>query len=350
MLLHHGFKQMDILSKALLIAVTFWMSTGFVSVYAQADSDNAQRNCTDGPAHHKLFWPNTDFTNCVVPLDEIRSGGPGKDGIPPIDAPLFIVASEEDTLSPDEPVISIEIHGEARAWPLRILTWHEIVNDHLGGVPIAVTYCPLCNAAIIFERQFENQILNFGTTGNLRHSDLVMYDRQTESWWQQYTGEALFGSYAGKRLQMLPSRLESWSQFLARHPEGTVLKPPQPIQRAYGTNPYVGYDTSRFPFLFSGEVPEYIKPLARVIVVDGAAWSLDFIREKGVLNAGELTISWQPGQNSALDTSSLQNGRDVGTVTVQRLNDSGQLQDVTHHVTFAFVFHAFHPEAIITTL
>ena len=334
----------------ILVGCVMWIgATQDQELFAASTGSEAIMDCSDSPSHHVIFWQDTDFSKCVISLDEVRSGGPGKDGIPSIDAPIFLPSLDEDILSPDEPVISIEINGEARAWPLRILTWHEIVNDHLGGVPIAVTYCPLCNAAIIFERRLDGQILHFGTTGNLRNSDLIMYDRQTESWWQQYTGQAIIGSFAGKHLKMLPSRLESWAQFLERHPDSSVLQPPQPVQRAYGTNPYIGYDTSGFPFLFSGAVPDNIKPLERVIVVDNAAWSLAYIMAQGHLKVDDLDIRWKAGQNSALDTSYIQNGRDVGTITVQREESDGTLHDVVHHVTFAFVFHAFNPETPIIT-
>ena len=157
-----------------------------------------------------LAWPNTDFSRCTVLLDEIFAGGPGKDGIPAIDDVRIREVEMEKGLTADEPVISLSLNGDARAWPLRYLIWHEIANDTLGGIPIAVTYCPLCNAAIVFDRRHQDVVLDFGTTGNLRHSDLVMYDRQTESWWQQYTGEAIIGHYAGDTLTVLASRLESW--------------------------------------------------------------------------------------------------------------------------------------------
>ena len=217
-------------------------------------------NCGDNPGINKAFWPATDFSICTVPLAEIRSGGPGKDGIPALDDIRTIPVQENSTLKPEEPVISLNINGTARAWPLRVLIWHEIANDTLGGVPVAATYCPLCNAAIVFDRRLDGAVLDFGTTGNLRRSDLVMYDRQTESWWQQYTGEAIIGKKAGAKLTVLPSRLESWGEFRARHPDGTVLVPTDPGARHYGANPYRGYDSAAFPFLYDGEVPEGIAP------------------------------------------------------------------------------------------
>lgn len=291
-------------------------------------------------------WPNTDFNTCTVLLDEIFSGGPGKDGIPAIDDVRVLEVEMETRLHPDEPVISLSINGAARAWPLRYLIWHEIANDTLGGIPIAVTYCPLCNAAIVFDRRHDGMVLDFGTTGNLRKSDLVMYDRQTESWWQQYTGEAIIGYYAGETLNVMASRLESWGEFSTRHPDGTVLTPVNPHGRPYGANPYRGYDTSGFPFLYDGKVPQGIAPLARVVVVGEKAWSLRLLREQGEIIDGDLTLKWKPGQRSILDKRDITQGRMVGTVTAQR--QQGQvLNDVAYDVTFAFVFHAFNPDGVI---
>jgi len=310
-------------------------------------------DCGESRRISLLEWPQTDFTRCTTPLDEIISGGPGRDGIPAIDTPAFIPVTEEMSLDPEEPVISLSLNGEARAWPLRYLIWHEIANDTLGGVPVAATYCPLCNAAIVFDRRLGGKVLDFGTTGNLRKSDLVMYDRQTESWWQQYTGEAITGELAGETLRILPSRLESWAQFKARHPDGDVLIAQNPGFRPYGANPYVGYDTSPFPFLYDGTVPDGIKPLARVVVVDGKAWALDLLRSRKKIHDGDLTLTWTPGQRSVLDQRDITRGRDVGTVTARRGDehscDGDDPRDVPYDVTFAFVFHAFSPDGVLIT-
>ena len=146
-----------------------------------------------------------------------------------------------------DPVISVEINGDARAYPLRILIWQEIVNDTVGGKPVSITYCPLCNAAILFDRTLDGVVLDFGTSGLLRHSDLVMYDRQSDSWWQQSTGQAIAGTHSGKKLTILPARLESWADFTARFADtknARVLVPNDPSSRRYGSNPYVGYDSA----------------------------------------------------------------------------------------------------------
>ena len=149
-------------------------------------------------------WTKTDFSKSRVSWLEIVSGGPPKDGIPSIDNPIFKAVAGDKELTPRDPVIELAIGGDARAYPLRILIWHEIVNDTVAGVPVTVTYCPLCNSAIVFDRRVPPHVLDFGTTGKLRNSDLVMYDRQTESWWQQFTGEAIVGALTGTQLKLLP--------------------------------------------------------------------------------------------------------------------------------------------------
>jgi len=287
-------------------------------------------------------WADTDFSKRSIEWSEILSGGPPKDGIPSIDDPQFQPVADETDVKPNEPVIGLEIGGDARAYPLRILIWHEIVNDTVGGEPVAVTYCPLCNSAVVFKREVKGETTTFGTTGKLRNSDLVMYDRLTESWWQQFTGKAIVGEMTGTQLDILPARLESLAQFRERHPGGQILVPNDPDFRSYGRNPYAGYDSSARPFLFRGDLPEDINPMVRVVMVrheQPTIVSLDLLREQKQIEAGDVSISWQPGQASALDADQVASGRDVGTVSVRRGQD-----DVPYEVTFAFVAHAFHPE------
>ena len=174
------------------------------------------------PSELTAGW-RTDFSRHSVPFGEIGSGGPGKDGIPAIDHPHFAPADRVDFLRPREPVIELTARGETRGYPLQILIWHEIANDDIRGVPVAVTFCPLCNTAIAFDRRVGGRTLDFGTTGNLRNSDLVMYDRRTESWWQQFGGEAIVGRYTGTRLRQLPTRIVSWAEFRRRDPNELVL-------------------------------------------------------------------------------------------------------------------------------
>jgi hypothetical protein len=308
-------------------------------------ADNVANNDVD--QFIKMAWPKTDFSKATVPLKEVKSGGPPRDGIPPIDDPKFQSAASETSLTPRDPVISVEINGDARAYPLRILIWHEIVNDTVGGKPVAITYCPLCNAAIVFDRTLDGKVLDFGTSGLLRHSDLVMYDRQTDSWWQQFTGGAIAGDYAGKNLTMLPARLESWADFTSRFPDGKVLVPNDPSMRRYGNNPYVGYDTAALPFLYRGKMPEGIDPMERVVAyrIDGKvhAVALTMLSKNPELMHGDITMKWKAGQASALDKASIADGRDVGSIIVQRKNASGAYEDIPYDVTFAFVVEAFAP-------
>ena len=290
------------------------------------------------------FWRNvwdTDFSRTSVDSwTEIISGGPGKDGIPALTDPDVIPAAQAD-LPGREPVMVLSLPGApARAYPLRYLIWHEIVNDTVAGVPVAVTFCPLCNSGLSFDRRTEAGVLEFGVTGNLRHSDMVMYDRQTESWWQQATGEAIVGTLTGTALDPLPSWTASWAEFTADHPEGVVMAEPD-HSRPYGANPYEGYDGSVRPFLYSGEAPPHgIPPLARVVRVGDRAWPLTRLAGAGRIEEAGVTLDWTGGQASALDTREIGAGRDIGSVRVR--NAAGE--DLPHDVMFAFAFHAFWPE------
>lgn len=285
-------------------------------------------------------WPETDFSRLAVDLGEVISGGPPRDGIPAILDPAFLSAAEETRLDDREPVMTyVPESGPARAYPIRYLMWHEIVNDVVEGRPIAVTFCPLCNTGMIFDARVDGRALTFGVSGLLRHSDMIMYDHQTESWWQQALGEGIAGEMTGREVTQIPAWMESWSAFRAAHPDGLVLDEPD-WRRAYGTNPYRNYDTSR-PFLYTGEDPPHgIPPLERVVRVEDRAWPLTRLRREGRITEAGLTLNWAEGQASALDTSDLGEGREVGNV---RVRDAEGL-DVTHDIPFAFAFHAFHPE------
>ncbi len=301
-----------------------------------------------GPGQWRGEWPKTDFTKHSIPYDQILSGGVPKDRIPSIDKPQFVALAKISDIAPTEPVVGLTVNGKSRAYPLTILIWHEIVNDVVGGVPVAVTFCPLCNAAVVFDRRVDDVTQEFGTTGKLRHSDLVMYDRQSESWWQQFTGEAIVGARTGQKLRFLPARLESFAKFKARAPEGEVLVPNDPQMRRYGMNPYRGYDSLPEPFLYRGKLPGVVAPLARVVAVGERAWSVDFLQIKERVETEDgLILTWEHGQNSALDSSIIAEGRDVGNVVVQRRDNGGKLVDVLYRVDFAFAFHAFYPDTKI---
>ena len=298
------------------------------------------------PSSRRQEWPRTDFSRHSVAYDEIVSGGPPKDGIPAIDNPSFAPVSEVRGVAPHAPVISVAVGGEAKAYPLRIMIWHEIVNDTVGGVPIAVTWCPLCNSSVVFDRRLGGRTLSFGTTGKLRNSDLVMYDRETESWWQQFGGECIVGALLGAKLKLVPMRVEAFDHFAARFPGGRVLLAPAGGQRTYGRNPYESYDSADSPFLYRGKYAGHVAPLARVVAVGNEAWTLDLLKKRRRIEVGDLVLTWEPGQASALDTADIDAGQDIGNVVVQRRTVRG-LEDAVYDVSFAFAFSAFHPQAPI---
>jgi hypothetical protein len=278
---------------------------------------------------------STDFSIHTIPFNEILSGGPPKDGIPAIDDPHFVSVAEADGWLEDlEPVTVFQEKDQVHIYPFQILTWHEIVNDVVGGRPITVTFCPLCNTAIVFDATLNDMQLDFGTTGRLRFSNLLMYDRQTESWWQQASGDAVIGELTGNRLVFLPATIISWAEAQASYPEAQVLSRETGFSRNYGRNPYVGYDNiNRSPFLFEGpRTPDQLLAMARVTTVElnneAVAYPNDVLQEVGVVNdtvGGEdVVVFWQPGLASALDSGSIAAGQDVGASGVFERNLNGQ--------------------------
>ena len=273
-------------------------------------------------------WPNTDFDNRVIELSGILSGGVPKDGIPAIDNPEFVSVSEAfDWLNPREPVIVLDILGQAKAYPLQILIWHEIVNDTLNNRHVAVTFCPLCNASIVFDRNLDGQILDFGTTGNLRNSDLVMYDRQSESWWQQITGNGLLGDYAGVTLTKLPSQITSFAQFAESYPTAEVLSRDTGFRRDYGRNPYRGYDDiDNIPFLLSDPADPRLPAMERVvnISINGGhrVYPFSVFSDQPVINdeiqGVPVVVFSKNDAVSALDERTISESRIVASATVFR--------------------------------
>jgi hypothetical protein len=294
-----------------------------------------------------MQWPETDFTNRRVNLEEISSTGLNHDDIPAIEAAFFLKAHREKRLDLAEPVIALEIEGlEPRAYPVRYLLWHEIVNDEIDGVPIAVTHCPLCNSAQVFIREVQGKTMSFGVTGKLRHSDLIMYDRQSHTWWQQLTGQAIVGVHTGETLQVLPSWSESWGEYIARNPDGLVMDQPA-ADRSYGQTPYRGYDTEKWPALYNGDPPPFgLAPLSRVVQIGNRAWPLERLKRHVSLHEVGFDITWNDGQSSVLDHGVIAKGRPIGSI---RVRDALTGQDVVHDVPFAFAFHAFYPDGIWMT-
>jgi hypothetical protein len=182
----------------------------------------------------------------IVPLDQIVSGGPPPDGIPSIDNPKFIsVRDASKFLEDSELVLGLNINGDIRAYPLQILVWHEIVNDEVGGVPVAVTYCPLCFTNQVFNRIIDGQeVVEFGTSGKLYNSNLVMYDRTSKSLWSQALAEGIVGKYAGIKLERVPFDIAYWKEWKQLYPDSKVLSRDTGSNRPYGADPYGDYYTN----------------------------------------------------------------------------------------------------------
>lgn len=274
----------------------------------------------------------------LVDPSEIRPGGPPPDGIPPIDDPAFVSPADATFLADEEPVLAVEIGGEAKAYPLQILMWHEIVNDEIGGVPVAVTYCPLCNTGIAFERPtLDGRLLDFGTSGKLYNANLVMYDRQTDTYWAQATGQAILGELTGEQLTFVPARILAFADWRAEHPDGHVLSRDTGFERPYGENPYEGLDTSERPFLFAGETDDRLPATSRVLGLaragDVVAFPYEVVAAEAVGGwsvvaervAGDpVVVFWKAGTSSALDTPQIAEGRDVGAIAAYRPEAAGR--------------------------
>jgi hypothetical protein len=270
----------------------------------------------------EIRFEDPAFGPPLVRSGDLRPGGPGPDGIPAIDRPMFLRVPDVDFLAPREPVFVLAIGDDVRAYPLQIMLWHEIVNDTVGGVPVAVTYCPLCNSALAHDRRHEGRVLTFGVSGALWNSALVMFDRQTFSLWSHFTGQGLLGRFASDELTSYPVSLASWSSFAEAYPTGLVLSRDTGWTRDYGRNPYPGYDDlDEPPFLFEGEVDGRYAAKTRVVGIDlptGArAVTLDRLTRDRVvpLDSGDrpLVVWWRAGTTSALDAADVVDGRDVGT-------------------------------------
>jgi protein-disulfide isomerase len=313
--------------KTLLLLIIFLMLPS---------NSSAQLSCDDPPApfdneellkNWQTVWDLMDVCKSQAGVFyEIISGGVGRDGIPPIDNPQFDdLAIADGWLQPASPVIAVEIDGLARAYPLAILTRHEIANDSINGTPVAVTFCPLCNSAIVFDRRVDGATLRFGVSGLLRNSDLIMWDDETQSLWQQLTGEGIVGAHTGALLDIVPSQLVGYAAFKEQYPQGEVLSTGG---RFYGSNPYVNYDSSSRPFLFMGALDDRLLATERVLgaLIDGisVAYPFSSLADEGVINdrvtETEVAAIWQPGAFSALDAARIDLSRDVGMAALYDRN------------------------------
>lgn len=275
-----------------------------------------------------------NVSNATIPTSEILSGGPGRDGIPSIDKPKFVRPSAANFMLPDDLVVSVTIGDLTRAYPLRILVWHEIVNDELAGQPIAVTYCPLCGTAMVFNRQVGNRTLAFGVSGLLHNSDVLMYDRQTDSLWSQLAMKAVSGPQVNTELEWLASEHLTWAAWKEKYPQGEVLSTQTGAQRNYSGSAYASYEQSpdtMFPVPTTRtELPK--KDWVVGVIVDGVARAYPLkslppgqpVRDE--INSAALDITFHPGSQ----------------LTEVRRVESGELLPSVK--VYWFAWQAFYPQ------
>ncbi len=273
----------------------------------------------------------------LIPLEEILTGGPPRDGIPALDQPRFMTAAEAEYLRPQHAVLGLKIEGDARAYPISILNWHELVNDTVGGVAITISYCPLCGSGNAFRRSFQEKPGTFGVSGLLYNSDLLMYDRETESLWSQILGLAISGPRKGERLKILPTIYTTWQRWRADNPETRVLSPDTGFARDYARSPYGDYDKSGALFFPTAFRSEAFHPKERILGV----------QVEDVFKAypfAELAKVRSPLQDRIGDTSLVVNF-DAESRSGNIHSAKGDELVVLN--AFWFAWYAFHPDTLI---
>lgn len=367
--------------------------TIFIGMVLASCSIDFQKYFSATETKMRKEWPRTNFDKRSINLDEIVFQAVERDGIPPIHKPKFEIANSVTWLNMREPVIVVEHKNKAKAYPLQIMIFHEIVTDKIANTPIAVTFCPLCNASIVYNRLVSGKVLDFGVSGSLRKSDLIMYDHQTNSWWQQFTGTGIVGEYTNVQLTQLPSKVIAFEDFLKRYPDGAVLSHDTGFNRLYGENPYAGYDSvDRSPFYFDKHDPR-LQAMERVLAVENKGitriYPLSKINKQPVINDtlldSAIVIFSKRGMLSVLDeetideshslASAIAYNRTINGTTLEFLTSSNhivdkntgsiwnimglatkgplkgsQLKQVDRGVHFAFAWLAFKPKSEIFSL
>lgn len=288
---------------------------------------------------HAIELNGFKLDDALIPPAQIFSGGPDKDGIPAIDNPKFVIVRDVDFLNDDDRVLGITIDGVSKAYPIKILNWHEVVNDSIGDISFTVTYCPLCGTGVVFANKVNGRTLSFGVSGLLYNSDVLLYDRETESLWSQLLGKAVTGDYKDTVLTMLPVLHTTWADWKRYHPTSQVLSEKTGYQRAYNYDPYAGYETSKklyFPVF--NKAPANYHPKERVLglVVDGKYKAYPFIELnknnknifEDIVNGKTVFIHWNKKQQSGY-----------------LLDGEGKMLAVVQ--SYWFAWYAFHPKTDI---
>ena len=359
-----------------LVVTIFFLSQQMILPDAKDDqriTDVASGTNYDKSLESSSKIQTTNGIKHIVPLDKIKSGGPPKDGIPSIDDPQFVNSLDAEFVSDDDLVIGVNINGEQKAYPLFILVWHEIVNDDIGGTPVAVTYCPLCFTNQVFDRNVDGKITEFGTSGKLYNSNLVMYDRNTDSQWSQALGVAITGQMTGYTLKRIPFDVARWSDWKSLYPDTLVLTTDTGFFRSYGSDPYGNYYTdSRIIFPVENKDDRlFLKE--KILGFDNGiykAYKLSDIEQKKVINdsIGDkkiVLISLYPEMarafNRVLDEQVLEFEYshekiiDIQTRSTWNFDGEsiegplkgGKLQREVYNPGFWFEWAAFHPDTLL---
>ncbi len=304
----------------------------------KVESVGVVENDKDGEIVEKKIMV-TDGVKHSVPLNEIISGGPGKDGIPSIDRPKFVSVTEAKKWLPDDnPGVAFSRGSAHRFYPYRILVWHEIVNDVVSGERVLVTYCPLCLTGFVFDPLVKGERVEFGTSGSLWKSNLVMYDRKTESLWPQILGEAVVGEMTGTKLKLLPSDQLRFGEWKRSHPDGEVLSQETGTMRSYGYNPYGDYyAVTGFSLDLTNFSDRRLAPNAFVFGLASGekakAWSVEAVKK-----AGEAEDAF------AGETFLLRYEKELDVIRMYKKFPDGKLERINPFSAFWFSWAATHPE------
>lgn len=359
------------------------------------ERDNARASLRANAEFATRDWP-TDWTSSTIELSELILGtgaSEPRDAIPPIDEPVYESSEDaSDWLVDREPGVLMQVNGDIRFFPLSILNRHEIVNDEIGGVPVSVTFCPLCNSAVAFDRRVDGDVVRFGVSGFLRNNDLVMWDDVTVSLWQQATGEAVVGAQAGTQLLSLPTSIVSFGDFRSAFPDGLSLSRDTGFDVTYGKNPYEGLSGRFAPLiLFERNIDGRFFAMERVVGVSMGevhkAYPFSALAESPVVNdridGRDIVVLWgSPDTADALNRAQVADGRAIGSALVldpvvdgQTLTfradgdefvddetgsvwtilgqavdgplEGSNLDTITHRNDFWFAWSQFYPETLV---
>ncbi len=287
-----------------------------------------------GLTAHSQTMKGFDLSNSSIPTGEIKDGGPPKDGIPSIDKPEFVRVNKA-TLADGDRILGVKENGIAKAYPISIMNYHEIVNDHFGDQPVVVTYCPLCGSGIAFNATIKGKTKTFGVSGMLYNSDVLLYDRETESLWSQLKYEAIAGPLAGEHLEVLNTANTTWKAWKNKNPETLVLSENTGYKRNYDVNPYPGYESSSDIYFSVSERDDRFHPKETVIglEINGKFKAYPF-SELAKMKGNTLKDNFQGKEYRIIYNSEAK--------SAEILDAEGK--PVPAVTNFWFAWYAFHPE------